>query len=146
MFTLFLPGWLDQTNGTMLYEHRQNKQILYVIQISSILGKLSLAPEHAWTFSMFKKCSGMFKTYLNMKKSCSGQISSEHKIMLWNMKSCFRTWFHVLWPNMIWTWNHVSEHDSMYRNMMPCSGPNHSLNIKLCSRTWFHVPEHNSCS
>jgi hypothetical protein len=31
--------WLDQANGTMLYERRQNKQVLYVIPISSILGK-----------------------------------------------------------------------------------------------------------
>jgi len=30
--------WLDQANGTMLYERRQNKQVLYVIPISSILG------------------------------------------------------------------------------------------------------------
>ena len=29
--------------------------------------------------------------------------------------------------NMIWTWSHVSEHDLMFQNMIPCS------------RTWNHV-------
>jgi len=41
---IFSSGWLDQANGTMLYERRQNKQVLYVIPISPILGKLPLVP------------------------------------------------------------------------------------------------------
>ena len=40
----FLSGWLDRANGTMLYERKQNQQVLYVIPISSILGKLPLIP------------------------------------------------------------------------------------------------------
>ena len=39
-----MSGWLDQDNGTMLYERKQNQQVLYVIPISSILGKLPLIP------------------------------------------------------------------------------------------------------
>ena len=39
-----MSGWLDQANGTMLYERKQNQQVLYVIPISSILGKLPLIP------------------------------------------------------------------------------------------------------
>ena len=39
-----MSGWLDQANRTMLYECRQNKQILYLTPISSILGKLPLVP------------------------------------------------------------------------------------------------------
>ena len=37
-----MSGWLDRANGTMLYERKQNQQVLYVIPISSILGKLPL--------------------------------------------------------------------------------------------------------
>ena len=39
-----MSGWLDRANGTMLYERKQNQQVLYVIPISSILGKLPLIP------------------------------------------------------------------------------------------------------
>ena len=35
-----LSGWLARANSTMIYERKSNKQVLYVLPITSILGKL----------------------------------------------------------------------------------------------------------
>ena len=38
------PGWLVDVDSKMIYERKENKQVLYVVPMSSILGKLPLAP------------------------------------------------------------------------------------------------------
>jgi hypothetical protein len=41
---LSMTGWLDRIGSKMVYERRENKQVLYVVQVSSILGRLPLVP------------------------------------------------------------------------------------------------------
>jgi len=38
------PGWLGNVDSKMIYERKENKLVLYVVPLSSILGKLPLAP------------------------------------------------------------------------------------------------------
>lgn len=38
------PTWLDKANTKMIYERRENKLVLYVVPVSSILGKLPVVP------------------------------------------------------------------------------------------------------
>ena len=43
----FPPGWIDRVNSAlsaMLYELKSNKQVLYVLPITSIISKLPLIP------------------------------------------------------------------------------------------------------
>ncbi len=37
-------GWIDRVNSAMIYERKSNKQVLYVLPITSILSKLPLVP------------------------------------------------------------------------------------------------------
>ena len=37
-------GWLARVNSTIIYERKINKQVLYVLPITSILGKLPVVP------------------------------------------------------------------------------------------------------
>ena len=41
-----MTGWLDRigSNLKMVYERRENKQVLHVVPVSSILGRLPLVP------------------------------------------------------------------------------------------------------
>ena len=41
---IFNPGWIDRVNSAMVYERKSNKQVLYVLPITSILSKLPLVP------------------------------------------------------------------------------------------------------
>jgi len=38
------PTWLDQADSRMIYERKSNKQVLYVVPITSILSKLPVVP------------------------------------------------------------------------------------------------------
>jgi hypothetical protein len=38
------PGWIERVNSAMVYERKSNKQVLYVLPITSILSKLPLVP------------------------------------------------------------------------------------------------------
>ena len=37
---IFFAGWIDRVNSAMIYERKSNKQVLYVLPITSILSKL----------------------------------------------------------------------------------------------------------
>ena len=41
---LSTSAWLDQCQSAIVYERRETKQVLYVIPVSSILGRLPLVP------------------------------------------------------------------------------------------------------
>jgi hypothetical protein len=41
---MVLAGWLAQCESTITYERRLQSQVLYVIPITSILGRLALVP------------------------------------------------------------------------------------------------------
>ena len=41
---MVLAGWLAQCESTIIYERRLQSQVLYVIPITSILGRLALVP------------------------------------------------------------------------------------------------------
>jgi hypothetical protein len=41
---MFSSGWIDRVNSAMVYERKSNKQVLYVLPITSILSKLPLVP------------------------------------------------------------------------------------------------------
>ena len=41
---IFACGWIDRVNSAMVYERKSNKQVLYVLPITSILSKLPLVP------------------------------------------------------------------------------------------------------
>ena len=41
---MVLAGWLPQCESTIIYERRLRSQVLYVILITSILGRLALVP------------------------------------------------------------------------------------------------------
>jgi hypothetical protein len=41
---LSMTGWLDRIGSKVVYERRENKQVLYVVPVSSILGRLPLVP------------------------------------------------------------------------------------------------------
>ena len=43
-YSFNFPGWLARVDSTMIYERRSNKQVLYVLPITSILGKLPVVP------------------------------------------------------------------------------------------------------
>ena len=38
------PSWLDQADSKMIYERKNNQQVLYVFPITSILPKLPVVP------------------------------------------------------------------------------------------------------
>ena len=44
IFCIFVSGWIDRVNSAMIYERKSNKQVLYVLPITSILSKLPLVP------------------------------------------------------------------------------------------------------
>jgi hypothetical protein len=39
-----LAAWLDKCDSTIIYERRLQSQVLYVVPITSILGRLALVP------------------------------------------------------------------------------------------------------
>ena len=41
---LTTSAWLDQCQSAMIYERREQAQVLYVIPVSSVLGRLPLVP------------------------------------------------------------------------------------------------------
>ncbi len=41
---MVLAGWLAQWESTIIYERRLQSQVLYVIPITSVLGRLALVP------------------------------------------------------------------------------------------------------
>jgi hypothetical protein len=41
---MVLAGWLAQCESTIIYERRLQSQLMYVIPITSILGRLALVP------------------------------------------------------------------------------------------------------
>ena len=41
---LCVAAWLDQCDSKIVYERRMQSQVLYVVPITSILGKLALVP------------------------------------------------------------------------------------------------------
>ena len=41
---MVLAGWLAQCESTIIYERRLQSQVMYVIPITSILGRLALVP------------------------------------------------------------------------------------------------------
>ena len=44
LICLSTPAWLDKCQSAILYERREQAQVLYVIPVSSILGRLPLVP------------------------------------------------------------------------------------------------------
>ena len=44
LHNLFCTDWVDQCQSAMIYERREQAQVLYVIPVSSILGRLPLVP------------------------------------------------------------------------------------------------------
>jgi hypothetical protein len=43
-YSAYFSGWIDRVNSAMIYERKSNKQVLYVLPITSILSKLPLVP------------------------------------------------------------------------------------------------------
>ena len=41
---LLFTGWVDACQSTIVYERRETAQVLYVVPVSSILGRLPLVP------------------------------------------------------------------------------------------------------
>jgi hypothetical protein len=44
LICLSTSAWLDQCQSAIVYEHSEQAQVLYVIPVSSILGRLPLVP------------------------------------------------------------------------------------------------------
>ena len=44
IYYMSTSAWLDQCQSAIVYERRETKQVLYVIPVSSILGRLPLVP------------------------------------------------------------------------------------------------------
>jgi hypothetical protein len=41
---MFSPAWLDQCDSTIIYEGKMQSQVLYVVPITSVLGRLPVVP------------------------------------------------------------------------------------------------------
>jgi hypothetical protein len=44
MYFLAFAAWLDQCDSKIIFERRMQSQVLYVVPITSILGRLALVP------------------------------------------------------------------------------------------------------
>ncbi len=58
-------AWVDQCQSAIVYERREQVQVLYVIPVSSVLGRLPLVPvgiNRTIPFAMRKKFLALFQT------------------------------------------------------------------------------------
>mmetsp|Transcript_21328 Transcript_21328/g.44792 ORF Transcript_21328/g.44792 Transcript_21328/m.44792 type:complete len:97 (+) Transcript_21328:369-659(+) len=82
------PAWLDQWDSTIIHERRMQSQVLYVVLITSILGRLGLVPVGGTgtiLFSMRKETSDFPGASCDLKKD-AGEGNQWWYINSWALK------------------------------------------------------------
>ena len=89
IFCIFFSGWIDRVNSAMIYECKSNKQVLYVLPITSILSKLPLVPvgdTGTIPFSMWGEAADFDGD------SCDSKAGEGKECLWWYVNSWAMSW------------------------------------------------------